>query len=72
MDLINPQAIVSSLLYSMIGIFIFWIAFLIIDKLTPAYDLWHEIVRERNLPLAILVASMCLGLAIIVAAAIHG
>jgi uncharacterized membrane protein YjfL (UPF0719 family) len=44
---------------------------MIIDLLTP-YRLWHEIVKERNLPLSILAAAMCLGISIIVAAAIHG
>lgn len=72
MNLINLQVLVSSILYSVIGIFVFWVAFLVIDKLNPAYDLWHEIVREKNLPLAILVAAVCLGLAMIVSAAIHG
>jgi len=72
MELINIKVLVSTFLYAGVGIIVFWVAFLLIDKLTPAYDLWREIVRERNLPLAILVASMCLGISIIVAAAIHG
>ena len=48
----------------------FWVSFIVVDKITP-YDLWREIVKDRNLPLAVIVAAMCLGIAIIVAAAIH-
>ena len=72
MDYINLHVLVNSLLYSMVGVVVFWIAFLVIDKLTPAFNLWHQVVHEKNTALAILVGCMCLGLAIIVAAAIHG
>ncbi len=52
------------------GIIIFWAAFIIIDKITP-YDLWREIVEKQNQALGLVVAAMCLGISIIVAAAIH-
>ena len=71
MDIINPAYLLNSLLYSLIGVALFWISFIVIDKLTP-YDLWKEIVEEKNLALAIIVGAMCLGIAIIVASAIHG
>lgn len=70
MDLINPQVLVNSLIFSLLGVIVFWIAFVIIDKITP-YDLWKEIVEKHNQALATVVAAMCLGIAIIVAAAIH-
>jgi uncharacterized membrane protein YjfL (UPF0719 family) len=65
------STLVNSLVYTVIGVAIFWIAFLIVDKLTP-YNLWKEMVEEKNVALAIVVGAMCLGIAIIVAAAIHG
>ena len=71
LEWINPAALVGSLLYSLLGVVVFWVSFILIDLMTP-YALWHEIVRERNLPLSILAAAMCLGISIIVAAAIHG
>lgn len=71
LEFINPKYIVGSLVFSLLGVAVFWVSFVIIDKLTP-YDLWREIVKERNQPLATIVAAMCLGIAIIVAAAIHG
>ena len=65
------NALVNSLVYTVVGVAIFWIAFLVIDKLTP-YSLWKELVEEKNVALAIVVGAMCLGIAVIVAAAIHG
>ena len=65
------QDLVNSLAFSMLGVIVFWICFIVIDKITP-YDLWREIVEKNNVSLSIVVAAMCLGIAIIVAAAIHG
>ena len=70
-DLINWSYVFNSLLYSVLGIVVFWVSFIIVDKITP-YDLWREIVEERNTALAIVVAATALGISIIVAAAIHG
>jgi len=49
----------------------FLLCFIVIDKITP-HDLWAEIVEKQNRALALVVAAMCLGISIIVAAAIHG
>jgi uncharacterized membrane protein YjfL (UPF0719 family) len=67
---INPNAIVNSLIYSLLGVAIFWIAFLILDKLTP-YDLWGQIIREKNVALAVVVGALAIAIGLIVAAAIH-
>ena len=71
MDLISVKTLLSSLIYSILGVVVFWVAFIIVDKITP-YDLWRELVETKNQALATVVAAMCLGIAIIVAAAIHG
>ena len=63
--------IVASVAFALIGVLIFWLCFVIIDKLTP-YDLWGEIVEKQNVALGVVVAAMSLGICIIVAAAIHG
>ena len=65
------NALVNSLIYTVLGVAIFWIAFMVIDRLTP-YNLWKELVEEKNVALAIVVGAMCLGIAVIVGAAIHG
>ena len=67
---LHPLSIGGTLLYALMGIVIFWLAFIIIDKITP-YDLWGEIVEKQNVALALVVAAMSLGICLIVAAAIH-
>lgn len=71
MEWFKPLAFVSSLVYSFLGVAIFWVSFILVDKITP-YDLWGEIVEKKNVALAIVVGAMCLGIAIIVAASIVG
>jgi uncharacterized membrane protein YjfL (UPF0719 family) len=68
-EYLKPAALVGSVVYSVIGIFLVAIAFVIIDKITP-YDLWKELIENRNQPLATVVAAFCLAIAIIVAASI--
>ena len=69
-DWFKPSVLIGSLVYSLLGVLAFWVCFLIIDKITP-YDLWSEIVEKKNVALALVVGAMCLGIAVIVAAAIH-
>ncbi|RYX94054.1 MAG: DUF350 domain-containing protein [Comamonadaceae bacterium] len=71
LEWLKTGAFFGSILYALIGVIIFWLAFVIIDKITP-YDLWQEIVEKQNAALGMVVAAMCLGISIIVAAAIHG
>ncbi len=68
---LKPGVFFGSMLFAVMGVVIFWIAFVIIDKLTP-YNLWEELVEKQNLALGMVVAAMCLGISIIVAAAFHG
>ena len=68
---LKPAAVFGSILYALIGVVIFWLCFVIIDKLTP-YDLWAELVEKKNVALAIVVGSMCIAIGLIVSAAIHG
>ena len=71
LEWLKPSAFIGSILFALIGVIIFWLCFIIIDKLTP-YHLWQELVEKQNLALGVVVAAMCLGISIIVAAAIHG
>ena len=68
---LKPGVIVGSVIYALIGVAIFWICFVLVDKLTP-YRLWDEIVEKKNVALAIVVGSMCIAIGLIVAAAVHG
>jgi putative membrane protein len=71
LEWLKPAVIIGSVLYALIGVLIFWIAFILVDKLTP-YHLWDEIIEKKNLALAIVVGSMCIAIGLIVAAAVHG
>ncbi len=68
---LKPGIVAGSILYALIGVAIFWVCFLIVDKLTP-YDLWAEIIEKKNMALAIVVGAMCIAIGLIVAAAVHG
>ena len=67
----KPGIFVGSILFALIGVLVFWISFIIVDKITP-YDLWAEIVEKKIVALAIVVGSMCIAIGLIVSAAIHG
>ena len=71
LEWLKPAIIFGSILYALIGVIIFWVCFVIVDKITP-YDLWGEIVEKKNLALAIVVGSMCIAIGMIVSAAVHG
>jgi putative membrane protein len=71
LEWLKPAAVFGSVLYALIGVAVFWITFLIIDKLTP-YDLWGEIVEKKNVALAIIIAAKAIAIGLIVSAAIHG
>ena len=71
LEWLKPAAFFGSILFALIGVLIFWLCFVIIDKITP-YNLWEEIVEKQNLALGLVVAAMSLGISNIVAAAIHG
>ena len=70
LEWIKTSQFFGSILYALIGVIVFWLSFVIIDKITP-YDLWQEIVEKQNVALGLVVAAMSLGICIIVAAAIH-
>lgn len=68
---LKPAVFLGSMAYALMGVVLFWVCFVIVDKLTP-YDLWGEIVEKKNVALAIVVGAMCLAIGQIVAAAVHG
>ena len=64
-------ALLSTLLYAVIGIVMFVIGFIVLDVLTPG-KLWEEINQKQNMAVALFSGLVALGCAIIVAASIHG
>ena len=61
--------IVSTIVYSLIGVFIFIIAYKIIDIFTP-FSIHKEISEDHNTALGVIIGSVMIALAIIIAAAI--
>ena len=68
--IINVSYIVNAIVFSFLGVLIFWICFKMMDRLTP-YLLWKEIIEEHNTALAIVVGALSLGICLIIAASIH-
>jgi uncharacterized membrane protein YjfL (UPF0719 family) len=62
--------VVNAIVFAFIGIFVFVIFFVVLDKLTP-YHLWKEIIQEHNIALAILVGALSIGICIVIASAVH-
>ena len=62
--------IVSSVLFAVVGLVIYIVGFIVLDRITP-YALWKEICEKQNVALALLVGAGAIGLAMIISAAIH-
>lgn len=66
---LDPNIILSSLLYSAVGVGVFGVAFLVMIKMTP-FSVRKEIEDDQNTALAIVMGSVILGLAWIIAATV--
>jgi uncharacterized membrane protein YjfL (UPF0719 family) len=66
----NWLPVINSILYALLGVVIFCVTFIVVDKFTP-YHLWKELVEKQNTAIAIVVGFFALGICVIVAAAIH-
>jgi uncharacterized membrane protein YjfL (UPF0719 family) len=65
------NAVLSSLIFSLIGVVFFAISFWIIQWVTP-FSIRKEIEEDQNTALGIVLASVIIGLALIVSAAMQG
>lgn len=64
------HALVQSLLFSLVGIGVLGLAFFVMTKLTP-FSIRKEIEDDQNTALGIVLGAGMLGIAIIIAAAVH-
>ncbi len=71
-DLINVHYVVSAVLFSAIGLGIFILGFIVLDLLTPKVQVWRELVEKQNIAVAIVLGACMVGIATIIASAIHG
>ena len=66
-----PDLIVATLVFSLIGLVMFALAFWIIAKVSP-FSIRKEIEVDQNVALGIVIGAVIIGIALIVAAAVHG
>ena len=62
---------ITTLVFVVLGLIVFALTFLVITKATP-FSVRKEIEEDHNVALAVVIASVILGSALIIAAAIHG
>lgn len=65
------RGVAASLVFSVIGMFVFFAGFFLVQKMLP-YDVHKEIEVDQNVALGLVIASFILGLAFIVGMSIHG
>ena len=69
--LLDPATFLATVLYAGLGVVIFLAAFWLMTKLAP-FSVRKEIEEDQNVAFGIIVGSVLIGLALIVAAAIQG
>jgi len=60
----------AAVIFAIIGVVLFIVAFMIFDKLTPG-SLWKELIEDQNTAIGVLMGAVAIALAIIIAAAVH-
>jgi uncharacterized membrane protein YjfL (UPF0719 family) len=71
-EIISLKYIVNALLFSGIGLAVFVAGFVLLELLTPKVNIWKELVDKQNIAVAILMGAFVIGIATIIASAIHG
>jgi len=69
MDL-KPGLMLSTVVYAVIGMVIFGLAFVLFNKLMP-FSVRKEIEEDQNTSLGIIIGSFLIGLALIISSAMH-
>ena len=63
--------LVTTVVFVLLGLIVFALTFFVIVKATP-FSVRKELEEDHNVALAIVIAAVILGTALIIAAAIHG
>lgn len=66
---VHGHQIVSTIIYALVGLVLFGLSYVIIEKVTP-FSVRKEITEDQNVALGIIIGSMLIGLSIIIATAI--
>ena len=65
------RALIEVVVFSLVGIVVFAVAFVVIARVSP-FSLRKELEEDQNTALGVVLGSMIIGLSIIISAAIHG
>jgi uncharacterized membrane protein YjfL (UPF0719 family) len=64
------QGVLQTIIYSVVGVVVFGLAFWAITRMLP-FSVRKEIEEDQNTALGILLGSVIIGLALIISSAIH-
>ncbi len=67
----DTQSILGALIYSLIGIVLFAMAFFVIVKIAP-FSIRKEIEEDQNTALGIIIGAVIIGISMIISAAVQG
>ncbi len=70
-EMLDIQQLLGALIYSLIGIGLFGLAFFIIVKVAP-FSIRKEIEEDQNTALGIIIGAVIIGIALIISAAVQG
>lgn len=70
-QILDPNVLLATIIYSVVGIVVFAAAFFLMVQVAP-FSVKKEIEEDQNTSLGILMGSVFIGLAIIIAAALVG
>ncbi|HMK73724.1 MAG TPA: DUF350 domain-containing protein [Myxococcaceae bacterium] len=65
------RALFDVIIFSVVGIVVFAVAFFVIARISP-FSLRKELEDDQNTALGVVIGSMIIGLSLIIGAAIHG
>ena len=63
------EILITTLIFVVIGLLFFTIAYFVLSRI---FDIHHEIEKDHNTALGIIIGAIMIGISIIIAAAIHG
>ena len=66
----HPSYLLNAVAYAAVGVFLFILAFLALDRIMPQ-GLRRQIIEEKNVALAILIGLVSIGVGLIIASAFH-
>lgn len=70
-EMLDVPQLLGALIYSLIGIGLFGLAFFIIVKVAP-FSIRKEIEEDQNTSLGIIIGAVIIGIALIISAAVQG